>query len=122
MQGMRFLLVNENGPINHGVIVKEITPTKYLCSFARTPQLSRVVDIEELQNWNLFPNDEQMNLFISSIQQQATKGPQKQPEGDKAPPKKVAKKKPTLKKTVAKRQADYKLAKKRAKKKASAKK
>ena len=114
MQGMRFLLVNEAGPINHGVIVKEITPEKYLCTFARVPQSSRVCDITEIQGWNLFPNDDQMNAFIASLQKQkAPPPPDKTPEELAAQLKKTAKKKPTLKKTVAK---------KRAKKKASAKK
>jgi len=68
MQGMKFLLVNEQGPINHGIIQQQITPEKYLCTFVRDPQVSRVVDIEEIQQWNLFPTDETMNAFIVELQ------------------------------------------------------
>lgn len=49
MQGMRFLLVNETGPYGHGIITQEISSEKYLCTFLRHPQVSRVVDITEIQ-------------------------------------------------------------------------
>lgn len=69
MQGMRFLILGEAGPVNHGVIVQRVTEEKYLCTFARKPSSSRLVATDEIMNWNLFPNDETMNDFIIELQQ-----------------------------------------------------
>ena len=97
MQGMIFLIMNEKGPIGHGRIKQEITPEKYLCTFIGEPQVSRVIDITEIQQWTLFPNIEAMNQFIVKIQQK--------PAADPKPPvpKKVAKKKPVRKKAAKKK-------------------
>ena len=76
MQGMRFLILNEEGkPINHGIIAQRITPEKYLCSFTRNPPVARVCDLTEIQGWNLFPTDDAMNAFIESIQKDLNKTP-----------------------------------------------
>lgn len=94
MQGMRFLLMAEAGPINHGIITSRVTEDKYLCTFMRNPQSSRLCTTDEIATWNLFPNDEAMNAFIAALQEQPPAAP---PAG--APPgvadhqkKKVAKK------------------------------
>jgi len=69
MQGMRFLLVNQdNEPFNHGVISERITEDKYLCEFAALPSVSRVCGLKEIMGWNLFATDELMNEFIKSLQ------------------------------------------------------
>lgn len=71
MQGMRFLLLNEKGkPINHGIISQKITPEKYLCTFTRNPQVSRVCDITEIEGWNLFPTDDALNDYIEAIRKE----------------------------------------------------
>lgn len=71
MQSMRLLLLGKDGkPANHGEIVREITPTKYLCYFAVTPSYCRVCDITEVQNWLLFPDDNRMNAFILALRRQ----------------------------------------------------
>lgn len=89
MQGMRFLLLNEDGkPINHGLIAQKITPEKYLCSFTRNPPVSRVCDLTEIQGWNLFPTDDALNIFIESIAKDPDKAP---PAGKKKRKKKAAK-------------------------------
>ncbi len=68
MQGMRFLMLDKNGlPFNHGIIAKEITPTKYLCQFTRVPASARVCDIAEIETWHIFPTDEAMNTFIAAL-------------------------------------------------------
>lgn len=73
MQGMRFLLIGDDGkPINHGVIVQQIGPEKYLCQFARVPTVCRLVHTDEIMGWNLFPNDDAMNDFILAITKQAS--------------------------------------------------
>lgn len=102
MQGMRFLLLDENGrPFNHGVIVNKVTDERYLCTFARNPQVSRLCHVDEIGAWNLFPTDDAMNSFILSIQAQ-TGEPEKPVETPPVldidpkstqPPKKKAKKK-----------------------------
>ena len=76
MQGMRFLLLGKDGkPINHGIIAQRITAEKYLCTFTRTPPVSRVCDIEEIQGWNLFPTDDALNAFIIDIQKKEAAPP-----------------------------------------------
>jgi len=68
MQGMLFLVVNQEGrPVNHGVIAEKITAEKYLCHFAANPPSARVCDIAEIQQWNLFPTDETLNTFIKAL-------------------------------------------------------
>lgn len=97
MQGMMFLLMSEQGPINQGVVTSQITPEKYLCTFVRPPQVSRICDIEEMQQWNFFPNQDSMNDFVRQM-------PQQQAAGDPKPdPKKPAAKKPAAKKPAAKK-------------------
>lgn len=111
MQGMRFLIVAEDGrPVNHGLIAQKISEDKFLCQFARSPSSCRLVHTDEIMNWNLFPTDEGMNDFIERLAQerppeqsaerppvdleigQATNDPQKKTPRKKA--KKTAKKKP----------------------------
>lgn len=89
MQGMRFLLVNETGPYGHGIITQEISSEKYLCTFLRHPQVSRVVDVTEIQQWNLFPNDAAMNTFIGVLNKEMNPSPPTD-----APPKDNSDKKP----------------------------
>ena len=110
MQGMRFLIVTEKGPVNHGIIAQQITPEKYLCNFAKQPASSRVCDIEEVQQWNLFPTDNSMNAFISAIQQQNAAPTETPPKIPGAPKKKAKKKvaKKTSKPRVAKKKANAK--------------
>lgn len=84
MQGMRFLVINEKGPVNHGIIQQKLTDEKYLVTFVRIPQVSRVASLDEISTWNLFPNEDAMNAFIVDLRkQQAT------PPDDKANPNKV---------------------------------
>ncbi len=68
MQGTHFLIKDANNlPINHGVILREITPTKYLCDFARVPTVMRICDITLLEKWSLFRDDETMNRYILAL-------------------------------------------------------
>lgn len=69
MIGFKFLIVgSENKPINHGTIIEKVTEGKYLCQFKRVPTSCRVVDVAEIEGWNLFPTDDGMNEFIASLQ------------------------------------------------------
>lgn len=102
MQGMRFLMLNEQGqPLNHGVIVSKVTDERYLCTFARNPQVTRLCHVDEIGQWNLFPTDDAMNAFILNIQAQ-TGAPAKPVETPPAP-KKVTKKKKVIKKKAKKK-------------------
>lgn len=71
MQGQSFLILNNKGtPVNHGVILEQITPERYLCYFAAKPAMSRVVRLEEIEGYNLFPNDDALNVFIAALTKQ----------------------------------------------------
>lgn len=90
MQGFRFLIVDkDNKPTNHGIIVREITPERYLCAFARLPVVHLIISLDQLMLYSLFPDDDQLNKFILAL---STPEPA---------PKKVSKKK--AKKKVSKR-------------------
>ena len=81
MQGMRFLMLDKNGlPFNHGIIAKEITPTKYLCQFTRTPASARVCDITEIETWHIFATDEAMNVFIATLSKEKPAAPPTDPK------------------------------------------
>ncbi len=87
MQGMRFLLLGDDGrPVNHGVITQRVTEERYMCTFVRNPQVSRLCHVDEISSWNLFPNDEQMNAFITEIMKLNPPEPPPQPEPPVEPP------------------------------------
>ena len=99
MEGMHFLLVNEQGkPMSHGVIAKRVTDERYLCTFLRAPQVSRLAHVDEIAQWNLFPNQDAMNAFIASLPKAkpapGTGGERDPAEGNNElpPPKTAAKK------------------------------
>ena len=106
MQGFRFLVLGEKGPTAHGIITQQITPEKYLCTFLMNPQVSRVCSIDEIQQWNLFPNEDAMNAFAVHLRRQTQPPPAPQAEPPAEPPagtppekkKKVHKKKASVKK------------------------
>lgn len=109
MKGMHFLLLGENGrPINHGIIVNQVSQERFLCSFAKQPRLSRLCHVDEIGTWNLFPNADEMNAFITAIAA-ATPPPAK----EKTPVKKKAKKKPSPKTVARARDLENRAAKKK---------
>ena len=86
-------MLNEQGePVNHGIIAKTITAERYLCRFARDPVLSRVVRLDEIETWQLFPTDDELNKFISAIAKDAVVPPA-DPKPAKKKKKKVSKEK-----------------------------
>ncbi len=104
MEGMHFLLLNEQGkPMGHGVIASRINQDRYLCTFLRAPQVSRVVHVDEIGTWNLFPNQDGMNAFIAAL-------PKAKPAPGTPPPKPDpnAKNDPASKKTAKKKKASKK--------------
>ena len=102
MEGMKFLILNQEGkPANHGTIAQRITPEKYLCQFDRTPTSCRVCRIEEIEGWNLFPTDKEMNAFIKALEP-------KKPPAPPADPPKTNGSKPNAKKSKAKKKAKSK--------------
>lgn len=67
MLGMIFLILDDNRQIlAHGVVTQKLTDSKYLCTFMREPQSSRICDIEQMQNWHLFPNLKAMSAFTAA--------------------------------------------------------
>jgi hypothetical protein len=96
MQGFNFLILGEKGPINHGVVVERLTADKYLCQFAKTPTSCRVVSLDEIQQWNLFPDTASMNAFIVELQKKKLPGTEaKKKVSKKKAKKKVRKQKPS---------------------------
>lgn len=82
MIGFKFLILGKkNKPINHGTIAEKLTEGKYLCQFQRIPTSCRVVDILEIEGWNLFPDEDSMNKFISALQEKPPADPPKDPKG-----------------------------------------
>jgi hypothetical protein len=99
MQGMKFLIVGQDGrPVNHGTIVNQVGAEKFLCQFARSPSVCRLVHTDEILGWNLFPTDELMNAFITDLTQ--NNPPAEDPPGKD--PKQPQKKKVSKKKRNAK--------------------
>ncbi len=93
MQGFKFLIIDKQGkPASHGTILQMITPERYLCHFARVPSSCRIHRLEVLENWHLFPNDDDMNAYIAAIVKRNEPPP---------PPKKKPRKKKPRKKTLA---------------------
>ncbi len=72
MQGMKFLIVNSKGEsVNYGFIVSIPAPGKFLCKFLLVPTVSRVVDIKELETFNLFDSHAEMDTFIKQLTEDA---------------------------------------------------
>lgn len=96
MIGFKFLVLGqENKPLNHGTIIEKVAEAKYLCQFTRVPTSCRVVDVAEIQGWNLFPTDDAMNEFIAALG--------KKPPPPVDPPKDPPKPNPRPRKIRAKR-------------------
>jgi hypothetical protein len=105
MEGMKFLILSKgNKPINHGTIAERITAEKYLCQFDRTPTSCRVCRIEEIEGWNLFPTDEDMNAFTKALAPKKPPAPPP-PADPPADPPKTNGSKTNAKKSKAKKKA-----------------
>ena len=103
MQGTRFLIVDENGQAtNHGIILQQITPERYLCRFVKRPAVQRIIRLDEIETWNLFQNDEELNAFITqlTVELNAARAAQIPPPAE--PPSTPAKKKKKSKKKAGK--------------------
>jgi len=68
VEGLHFLITNSDDmPINQGIILEKLTPERYLCYFARTPSYSRVCELDQIEEWRLFPTEEALNEFIATL-------------------------------------------------------
>jgi hypothetical protein len=67
MQGYHFLVVTQDGPISQGVIQRQLTENYYLCKFITSPVVTRVIGLAQIETWNLFPNEEEMADFVTTI-------------------------------------------------------
>ena len=68
MQGYHFLVVNKDGQfISQGVILRQLTEERYLCKFLSKPVVTRVIHIDEIAQWNLFPNEQEMDEFVGDL-------------------------------------------------------
>lgn len=102
MIGFKFLILGqENKPLNHGTIIEKVTEGKYLCQFTRIPTSCRVVDVTEIEGWNLFPTDDALNGFITALEKKPADPPKDPPKTNGS--KRHAKKSKAKKKAQAKK-------------------
>ena len=74
MQGMYFIIIDNKGQVvNSGQIVSQITPERYLCQFMRKPTSCRVVQLTEIEGWNLFPDVDQSKAFLEALKTEPEK-------------------------------------------------
>lgn len=70
MLGMMGIIVKNNQIQNTIQILQEIKPgEKFLCRFLNTPSFSRVCQVEEIQQWLLFQDQDEANNWVASSQQ-----------------------------------------------------
>jgi hypothetical protein len=68
MQGFRFIILGQDGAVvNNGIILSRVTDDRYLCTFVRKPSTTRLVHVEEISQWNLFPNEDAVKEFIDAL-------------------------------------------------------
>ena len=71
MLGFFGIVLNKNTIANTAQIIQEIKPgEKYLVSFLNPPPSMRVVNIEEIQMWLLFPDKESGEAWVAANSQQ----------------------------------------------------
>ena len=86
MIGMVGVVIENNVIMNTTSIQREVKAgEKYLVRFLNPPQFSRVCNIEEIQNWLLFANQQEGQAWIDANAQQPQPGamppgPPPQPE------------------------------------------
>lgn len=86
MKGMFGFIIRDNALINSVHILSEVKPgEKFLVQFMNDPTFSRVVDVEEIQSWLLFQNQQ---LAANWMAKNQTPPPQEDPPppGDETPP------------------------------------
>lgn len=89
MKGMFGFIIRDNALINSVNILSEVKPgEKYLVQFLNDPTFSRVVDVEEIQSWLLFQNQQLAGNWMAKNQPPAPPPPPEDPPppGDETPP------------------------------------
>lgn len=88
MKGMFGFIIRDNTLINSVNILSEVKPgEKYLVQFLNDPTFSRVVDVEEVQSWLLFQNQQlAANWMAKNQPPQAPADEPPPPPGDETPP------------------------------------
>jgi hypothetical protein len=94
MKGMFGFIIRDNTLINSVNILQEVKPgEKYLVQFLNDPTFSRVVDVEEVQSWLLFQNQQIAANWMAKNQPPAPPAdepppppPGDEPPGDEPPP------------------------------------
>jgi hypothetical protein len=67
MLGMMGIIVKNSKIQNTIQILQEIKPgEKFLCRFLNSPVFSRVCEVEEIQNWLLFQDQDEANAWVAS--------------------------------------------------------
>lgn len=90
MKGMFGFIIRDNTLINSVNILSEVKPgEKFLVQFLNDPTFSRVVDVEEIQSWLLFQNQQLAGNWMAKNQPPpAAETPPEDPPppGDEPPP------------------------------------
>jgi hypothetical protein len=88
MKGMFGFIIKEGALVNSVQIQQEVKPgEKYLVQFLNDPTFSRVVQIEEIQSWLLFQNQQLAQNWMSKNQSPPATPPEETPPpGDEPPP------------------------------------
>lgn len=66
MQGMIGLIIQNNVLANTVQIGNQVGNDRYLCRFETPPPFNRVVHLEEIQQWLLFMNPQEMQTWIDA--------------------------------------------------------
>lgn len=81
MKGMFGFIIRDNALVNSVSILSEVKPgEKFLVQFLNDPTFSRVVDVEEIQSWLLFQNQQLASNWMAKNQ------PPPQPPEPTGPP------------------------------------
>lgn len=88
MKGMFGFIIKEGALVNSVQIQQEVKQgEKYLVQFLNDPTFSRVVQIEEIQSWLLFQNQQIAQNWMSKNQAPPPAPPEETPPpGDETPP------------------------------------
>jgi hypothetical protein len=73
MKGKHFLLADEQGQIlNGGVVESQLNADTYLCRFRGKVPMSRVVTVDQMQNFLIFDSEQHVDQWMTAnIQQPA---------------------------------------------------
>ena len=67
MKNYLFVIVDQNGPITRGIILKQMTDEFWLVKYTTSPIVTRVISINQIETWNLFENEQELGAFLTAL-------------------------------------------------------